>query len=271
MAAPNYVSSQQSYGPGIVVLNSLLGWNAGTPLDANTPLRVGLVQSVSFEVDLKLKPVYGVGVFPVGYGSGQGSVKGKLKMSSISGYALNYMMFGQTSAPGEGYQIIYNAPNAVPASTPWTVVIAAAKQDLGVFYAPGTTYPSGVFSQQLTQITGSPSAAGTYEFTASSGTYTFGTADASKAILITYATQPTTPWYEQYQFANLPQGQPPVFGVQFAPLFNGQSVRVTMPNCVASKISLPTKQGDWVEYEVDFEAFTVGEAGMIFTQDMIAL
>ena len=113
--------------------------------------------------------------------------------------------------------------------------------------------------------------AGQYTFTPATGAYVFSTTDANKAIWITYATQQASPWYEQWQFNNPIQGAPPSFAMQFSPLYNNQSVRITVPNCAAEKYVLPTKQGDWVEYEIDSQAFAIGDSGQVFTQDMIAL
>jgi hypothetical protein len=269
MPAPGYLSSQQSFGPGVATILAGQAWAGLAPLDAVTPIRIGLVQSLGYEVDLKLKPAYGPAIFPVAFGAGQGSVKLKIKMLSISGWAINAMLYGQAVAPAQGYQILYNQPYTIPASTPYTIVIAAAKQDLGVFYQVQNVYPSGVYSQQLMPVASAPAIA-QYSFAPATGTYTFAAADTGKQLVITYATQPTTPYYYRWSLGNPIQSSPPTFQIQFTPFFNGQSNLITLPACNAEKFSLPTKQGDWVEYEVDAQAFSIGDNGTIFTHDLVA-
>ena len=227
-----------SFGSGVLI---------GTRTDiANaTPINFGLVQEVQLDLQFTAKELYGQYQFPVAIARGQGKASGKAKMARVSGLAFNNLFFGASLISGQ-LATAFGEAQSVPASTPFTVSGANAGQwqdDCGVVYAA-----SGL---PLAKV-GSTPAAGQYSVAA--GVYTFNSADASAAVLISY-TYNVTGSGQQLTLANPLLGTTPTFQAQLYTSFQGKPVNVKLFNCVSSKLAFATKLEDFVIPELDFDIF----------------
>jgi len=136
----------------------------------------------------------------------------------------------------------------VPAATPYTANVANAasyNDDLGVVYASS--------GKRFNRVTTS-SAAGQYSVNFATGVYTFSSADASAAILVSYTYNIVTSG-NKLTMTNQSMGITPTFKATFYTNYNGSGTALRLNACTANKLSLPTKLDTWTVSELDFMAF----------------
>jgi hypothetical protein len=231
-----------AFGSGVLI---------ATPSGANaTPVQFGALQNVSLDFSFSSKQLFGQYQFPIAFARGEGKISGKAKFANIDGPLYNNCFFGQTSTTGQKLWS-YNEAGAVPASSPYSYSSANAASfdaDLGVVYAS-----SGL---ALTKVASAP-AIGQYSVTA--GVYSFNSADAGRALLLSYSySQASTGGGSRAVLANKVMGMAPTFQIDFYqtnPNIAGAQWSLRLYNCVSTKLSLASKNQDFVIPELDFEAF----------------
>jgi len=137
---------------------------------------------------------------------------------------------------------------SVPAVTPYTVNVANAanyNDDLGVVYA--------ATGRRFNRVT-TPSTAGQYSVNFSTGIYTFSSADASAAVMISY-TYSIASAGTKLTITNQLMGTTPTFKATFYTTYAGTGTALRLNACTADKLSLPTKIDDWTILQLDFQAF----------------
>lgn len=229
--------SYASFGSGV-----LYATPAGTTA---TPIQFGALQDVTVDESRTVKTLYGQYQQPLAIGAGEIKATAKAKMGYISAAIWANLYYGVSPSTGT-ISLAANEPGTIPASTPWTVTVtnsATWANDLGVQYAGG---------QQLTRVASGPT---TGQYSVSSGVYTFATADANKAVMISYE-------YTQASVGNtvtvgtILQGVQPVITLDLYRGFNNTGERHRYWAAVCSKLSAPTKLADFAINEMDFEMFT---------------
>ena len=231
-----------AFGSGVLI---------ATPSGANaTPVQFGALQDVSLDFSFSSKQLFGQYQFPIAFARGEGKISGKAKFANIDGPLYNNCFFGQTSTTGQKLWS-YNEAGAVPATSPYSYSSANAASfdaDLGVVYAS-----SGL---ALTKVASAP-AIGQYSVTA--GVYSFNSADAGRALLLSYSySQASTGGGSRAVLANKVMGMAPTFQIDFYqtnPNIAGAQWSLRLYNCVSTKLSLASKNQDFVIPELDFEAF----------------
>lgn len=225
------------FGSGVLI---------GTP-SGGQPINFGLVQEVSLNVAVTTKALYGQYNFPVALGAGTKKMTGKAKMARISGQALGSLFFGATPAAGSTITQFGEAAS-VPTASPYTYTakLATFSADQGVVYA-ATALPLKLVASAPTQ--------GQYAVSAA-GVYTFSSADAGAAVLISY-TYTTTTAGTAFAVNSALVGPTISFS---ANLFaqdpsTGKQFSVLLYNCVAEKLSFGTKVEDFLLPELDFQCF----------------
>jgi hypothetical protein len=225
------------FGSGVLI---------GTPT-GGTPINFGLVQEVSLNLATTTKALYGQFNFPVAIGSGTKKMSGKAKMARISGQALGTLFFGLPPIAGVT-QTQFGETTTVPAATPFTystINHATFVADQGVVYASS--------SLPLKLVSSAPTLG---QYSVSAGVYTFSSADAGAAVLISYSyTNPGSG--ENISVTSQLIGPSIVFS---ANLFasdpgTGKQFSVLLYNCVAEKLSFGTKVEDFLIPELDFQCF----------------
>jgi hypothetical protein len=201
------------------------------PVGGGAPVPFGSVNGASIAFDGDVKMLYGSNQYP------DDVAVGKRK---ITGQIVGVLAEAGTIAAAAPYT--YDAVNGATFST-----------DLGVRYAST--------GQQLAQVATTP-AVGQYSVSPS-GVYTFAAGDAGKAVYVDYTYTSTTAGYT-LNGVNQTMGLLPTFQLDLVNLTKGKSLTMTLYSCVASKFSLPFKQEDYMEQEVDFSAFANG-GGQVFT------
>lgn len=227
----------------------------GTPLmDANgnaisnpTPVQLGVMQEISIDISFDTKELYGQSQFPVAVGRGKAKMSGKAKAAQISGAALNSLVFGQTLTSGMTDNYYDVAGSVIPAS-PYTVTITPPNSgtwayDLGVRDANGLP---------MTRVASAPT---TGQYSVAAGVYTFAAADTTKTVFISYQYTATSTTAKKSTVKNVLMGQAPVFKGDLYVPYGGKSLILTIPNCIASKFTISTKQDDFAVPEFDFSGF----------------
>jgi hypothetical protein len=233
---------QLSFGSGAV-------WGERTDVTGSGigPRQFGVLQDIQIDFDWTDKPLYGQLQFPVAIARGQGKITGKAKFAQILGLLYSDIFFGLTPATGQ-FAVSQLEAASVPATTPYTVAVANAadyNDDLGVVYA-ATGNP---FNRVTT-----PSSAGQYSINFATGVYTFTSADANAAVLISYTYSLTTSG-SKLTITNQIMGTTPTFKATFYTSYGGNGTALRLNACMADKLSLPTKVDDWTIQELDFSAF----------------
>lgn len=254
--------SQFAFGSGILWGRQLQDAN-GNALVNPTPVKFGILQDVSLDVSFDTKMLYGSAQFPVAVGRGKGKVSGKAKAAQINGALLNSIVFGQTlnlTSQRANYNDT-SAGIAIPA-TPFTIT-GGATASATAFAIPN----SGTFAKDLgvrnaatglamVRVTSAPTA-GQYTVNEATGAYVFSSADQVAGVKVQidyqYTFTPTTG--NSSNVLNLTMGYAPSFAIDLSFNYNGKLGTIGLQNCVASKLSLASKQDDFLVPEFDFEAF----------------
>jgi len=232
--------------PGISQLGSFgSGIMYATPSGANaTPLQLGALQDISADISRTVKSLYGQNQQPLAIGGGEIKAAVKAKMGFINADVYANVFYGVSASTGT-VALAANEAHSVPASTPWTVTVtnsANFAKDLGVTYANGNP---------LTQVASGPTAG---QYSVSAGVYTFATADASAAVLISYEYTNAASGSTVAAGAIL-QGVQPIITLDLYRGYNGTGERHRFWAAVCSKLTIPTKMADFAISELDFECF----------------
>jgi hypothetical protein len=225
------------FGSGVLI---------GTP-SGGSPINFGLAQEVTLNIATTTKPLFGQNNFPVAIGSGTRKMSGKAKLARISGQALGNLFFGISPGVG-GVLTQFGETTSVPAVSPFTYTTtfhATFVADQGVVYA-ATGLP-------MKAVASSPSVG---QYTVAAGVYTFSTADAAAAVLISYSYSVTGSG-ESIAVVSQPIGPSITFS---ANLFatdptTGKQFSLLLYNCVAEKLAFGTKLEDFMMPELDFQCF----------------
>jgi hypothetical protein len=225
-------------------------WGERTDLGTVTgvgPRQFGVLQDIAIDFDWTNKELYGQYQFPVAIGRGQAKITGKAKFAQILGLLYSDLFFGLAAVTGQFGIQEYEA-DTIPATTPFQITVGNASSyndDLGVSYAA-----TGIRFNRVT----TPAAAGQYSVNFSTGVYTFSSADAGLAVLISY-TYNVTSSGEKITISNQLMGIMPTFKATFYTTYSGKGTALRLNACAAQKLSLPTRIDDWTIEELDFMAF----------------
>jgi hypothetical protein len=248
--------SQYSFGSG-ALWGTPLQDAAGNAISNPTPLLFGTLQDISIDMSFETKTLHGQNQFPVAVGRGKGKITGKAKYAQISGAMFNSLFFGQTMTAGLLSANYDTTGVLIPASSPYTVTVTPANsgvwsQDLGVIDANG---------QPMTRVASAP-ASGQYSVAA--GVYTFAAGDTGKKVYVNYQYTATSTTSRKSTVQNVQMGYAPTFRADFSVSYQGKSLTMSLPSCIASKLGFGAKNDDFSVPEFDFEAFA-DPAGNVLT------
>lgn len=236
---------------------------SGAAVANATPVQFGVLQDISGDISFEEKLLYGANQFPVAAGRGKGKITMKAKMAQISGQILGDLLFGTGNTAGIK-AIVANYAAAIPSGTPWQVTITPPSTgtfvtDLGVINA-STGLP-------LKKVASGP-VTGQYSVSAG-GVYTFATADANNAIVISYEYSATSATAKVTNITNQLMGYAPTFQASLNMSFGGKNLTLVLNSCISSKFSLPFKNDDFSVPEFDFSAMAdaSGNIGYIATTE----
>jgi hypothetical protein len=237
---------QFSFGSGVFYGTPLTD-ASGNAIANPTPIKLGVLQDVSLDLSFDTKMLYGQQQFPVAVGRGKGKITLKSKFAQLNGASVNNLFFGQTVTNGVVADYVDTVGSLIP-TTPYQITITPPAS--GTFaYDLGVRGPTGV---PYTRVAASP-ASGQYSI--SGGVYTFAAADTGLRVYIDYQYTGTSTTATKGTVSNVLMGQAPFFKGDFFSTYAGKNCVFTFPQCLATKLTLASKQEDFMIPEFDIEGF----------------
>lgn len=244
--------SSKSYiqlGSGLLILNPIGGNLATNP----TAVKPVTLQDIKIEIKGTIKELMGQYQFPDDTGTVDKKGTFEFSMGRKDYFLLNQVFNADTVVVG-GTTVAYNEAHSVPGSVAYTVTITPPSsgtfvEDLSVYYATGA---------QLQKVASGSEAAGKYSVNASTGVYTFASADASASVLISYAYSLSAAG-ATYQVNNQVQGYGPSFEAFILDSYqSGGCTRLAQAKI--SDVSLNNKRADYamVDLKGSFFASSTG-------------
>lgn len=221
--------------------------NSGDTAADPTPYLLGALQSAQVDFKSTLKKLFGQNQFPLAKARGQIEVTCKAKIKAFDPGMLNQLYFGQTQTVGQTIAAI-DEVHAIP-STPFQVTVTN-----GADFVTDYGVRNASTGAQLTKVASAP-ATGQYSV-AAGGVYTFAAADTGISVKISYTYTSTTAGTSTIVIANQLMGYAPEFRALLSNTFRGKRFAIELYNCTMGGLSIPTKQDDFWEADIDFEACT---------------
>lgn len=211
-----------------------------------TPRKFAILQDVHFDFSRTIKQLMGSYNLPVALGPGTIKTSAKAKAARIMAGVYADLYFGVQPAPGQ-ILVSEDEQHNIPAATPFTVTITPPgsgtfKADLGVWYQA---------TGEFLSVTDTPSQAGEYSVDASTGEYTFDTADEGLSVMISYSYTVTTG--QQITITGQFLGVAPTFLAMFKGTYGGKQATLQLNSCMSEKLSFATKLEDFTIPEFDFQ------------------
>lgn len=237
------VVPQGLFGPGIL-------WLTRTDIAEATPTNIGFINEFSTDFSFDTKQLYGQNQLPLLAARGTGKLTGKMKAATLSGQALNAMLFGGSFTAGTQYDATTTAATPIPGTpfqiTPTVPSSGTFDQDLGVVNA--------ATGEPLQLVASSPSAG---EYSVAAGVYTFSSADhvSGISVEISFAYTYTGATGQKLVIQNQPIGTTPTFQIDYKTTLYGATYYVRLFQAITSKWSMGHKLTDFAMPEYDFEFF----------------
>lgn len=210
-----------------------------------TPQSFGTLQDVSVDISASNKELFGQFDFAVAVGQGNKKITGKAKSANIQARLFNDIFFNGSLASGETVVANREVEVSIP-TTPFQITVtqsATFVEDWEVIDA-ATGLP-------FTKVASSPAAG---QYSVSAGVYTFNTADTGKFPLITYSYTVAGSGQTLTASSQL-VGAAPTFALILSGGYGvGAVPALKLYNCIGTKLSLATKQNDFVMPGFEFIA-----------------
>lgn len=234
--------TQFAFGSGTVI-------GKRTDVANVAPAFLGVLQDIEISFDRTLKELMGQNNMPVAIAGAQLKVGGKAKFGRIQLTQSNNLFFGQTQVTGM-MELAVAETGSIP-TTPFAITVANAAnfvEDYGVFSAT-----TGVQYQPV------PAAPTTGQYTVAAGVYTFAAADTGLPVLIYYTYNVTGTGQKVTNLSQQKMGAAPSFSLvmkqEFAQFGTNKTMILRLNACVASKLTWPFKNQDFMVQDFDFTAF----------------
>lgn len=247
---------QFSFGSGFIYGIPLFGTNL-------TPVLLGTLQDVSYDISSSTKELYGQLQFAVAVGRGPAKFTGKAKMGAFSAEMWNTFFFGSGS-DGSAAPTTVGAIQTITKEigSPTTQTYQFANHSSGTFDTDLGVYYS-VTGLNLTKVNSGTPVTGQYKVDPTTGIYTIAAGDApanaAGGITIAYTWLPTTPTQLIQAINNnaFPMGSAPTFEIVHSIPYatGGTSMTVKIYGAMASKLSFGFKNSDFTVPDIDFMMF----------------
>lgn len=242
------------FGVGQVLFVPLAG-NLPTP---SSPRQPATVQDFTFENQGTIKELRGQNQYPDDIAVSDKKATWKLGNGRFDIDLFNNLFAGEIASTG-GKSIQVQEAHNVPATNPYTVTATNTAQP---FVDMGVTYSAT--GQPFARVASGPTQ-GQYSVVASTGVYTFSSADAGVAILISYGYTVATGSIVTVN--NHVQGWSPTFEIYVAETY--QELTNNVPNYLhiysarCTKYGNPLKRSDYLIADLEGECFA-NSANKIF-------
>lgn len=235
------------FGSGLLWGTPLTNY-AGVAVANPTPLLFGVLQDCEVDIKYDLKTLHGQNQFPAAVARGKGTVSMKAKAAEIFGLALDTLVFGQGNTAGL-VSAVYDTVGAVIPTTPFTITPTVPGSgtwaaDLGVIAA--------ATGRAMIRVASAPA---TGQYSVAAGVYTFAAADTGLTMYINYRYTATSTVAKKNTVANVPMGYSPNFRTDLYVPYNGNSLVLTLNNCVSDGLKFGFKNDDFTVPEFSAQAF----------------
>lgn len=247
--------AQYAFGSGALFGTPQFDAN-GAAISNPSPILFGVLQNVTLDVSFDTKTLYGQNQFPVAVGRGKGSITGKASFAQINGALFNSLFFGQTLTNGI-YAAVYDTTGATIPATPFQITPTVPNSGTWAFDL-GVRDSNGV---PMTRVASAPA---TGQYSVATGVYTFAAADTGKQVFISFQYTATSTTAKRSTVQNIVMGSAPGFRVDLSVPYQGKNWVVTAPYAIASKLSIATKNDDFIVPDFDFTCFA-DAAGNVLT------
>lgn len=243
--------SQRIYGAGLAWVTPTVD-ASGVAIANPTPIILGTMQEVSIDISFETSELYGSDSQSAkAIARGKMKVTGKAKFADINGSIFNQVVFGQSQSNGLSSVSYDTAGSVVPVGltiTPTVPNTGTLLNDLGVVFAT-TGLP-------LKRVNSTP-AVGEYTVNLGTGAYGFNTADQTKVVYITFSYTAVSTTAKTSTISKKVMGLTPTFALDIYLPYEAeaQSTLLHLYKCTSSKFSFGTKLNDFVNYDLDFQAF----------------
>lgn len=212
-----------------------------------TPIQVGTLKDISLDISYSVVELRGMNMFADDIALKDGKITGKAKSGRLYGAILQAIMQGMTSAAGQR-AVIYDERGTVP-TTPYQITVAQGAtfaEDLGVVDI-NTGLP-------LTRVASAP-ATGQYSVNAS-GQYTFAAADTTHVMSFRYAYTIAATGSTFSLLNTVMGGSTAVkYALHLYNNYQGAASGFKLPAVIFPKLGLGWKAGEYLELDIDFQAF----------------
>jgi hypothetical protein len=194
------------------------------------------LQNVSLDLSFTVKELFGQLNFPVAAGQGNCKITGKAANAQIQARLFNDIFFGATLSAGETAVVNREVMAAIP-TTPFQLTVANSAQ-----FVEDWEVIDAATGLPFTKVASAPA---TNQYSVSAGVFTFNTAQVGVFPLISYSyTIPASG--QTIALSQQTVGQAPVFTMVLAGGYGAGAIPgLKLYACVASKLSLATKQNDF--------------------------
>jgi hypothetical protein len=234
-----------AFGTGLLAL---------VPAGSNpTPVQVGVLKDVSLDMSFTTKELRGSYQFALDIARAGAKISLKAKTATINGSLISQLMAGSTITTGSTIGV-QGETGTVPATSTYTITVAGSATfatDFGVY-----DVTAGIWMARGATATG----AGVYA--ESAGTYTFNSADASHSVKI-YYSHTSASVGQTIAYTNQLMGSGATFQVHLFNSFRSNSQGVKLYAVTSTKVNLALKSEDYVESDMDFEAFADANGNVI--------
>lgn len=221
-----------------------LAFGVGTVYANETPF--GIIQNVNLSITGSVKSLFGENIFPEAIGVGTHEVTGSASFAKFNSDLLPRYMFGTQMESGNMQR--YEQPASIPAVSPYTITVAQAAD-----FARNVAVLNVATGQHMRLVTTAP-AAGQYQVNATTGVYTFNSADAEGSVIIRYDADVATG--QHFEMVNRRMGQQTPFTLLLANEFQGSMYALTLYQCVLTKCDMNFTNDDFAVPAVEFSCFT---------------
>lgn len=238
---------QLGFGAGTLWGTPLLD-STGAAIANPTPLKLGVLQEVTLDIEFAQKELYGGNQFPVAIGRGAGKVSGSAKAAQINGAVWGSLLFGQSVTTGSLLGDYQDTAGALIPTTPFQVTPTM----------PGSgTWSAdlGVLDENANPMTRVASSPATGQYSVAAGVYTFASADTGKKVFISSRYTATVTGANKQTVLSQPMGYSPSFAVDLLMNYQGQQLTVHLYNATSAKLNMQTKVDDFLIPQFDFDAF----------------
>lgn len=229
-----------------------LGILSVTPPGANpTPVQIGTLQDVGFDIEFDIKMLYGAYQMPVDAARGKAKISGKAKTGQIgSGTVAAFLNASATTGSkigvaNESGQVVTNAYTVANGATFY--------EDLGVI--------NTVNGLPMQRVASAP-AAGQYSVNTATGAYTFAAADSNPLCLFCYSYTAAAAG-KTVVFANQLMGASVTFSLSLFNNFRSKNYGCKMPAIIIPKLSFDFKQDDYATSDLDFTAMAATDGTVL--------